>query len=82
MSYDWDASTDPNAQMYKAAERAASDAFFNVVLTRFGVTREDGGVCACLSSRGTETMNRYYSAGPCGNIPAEPARHAAYRLSR
>ena len=40
MSYDWDASTNPDAQAYKAAEHAATVAFYDIVLTRFGVTRE------------------------------------------
>jgi hypothetical protein len=41
MSYDWDASTHPDAQAFKEAERVASEAFFATLLPRFGVTREE-----------------------------------------
>jgi DnaJ-class molecular chaperone len=35
----------------------------------------------CPICRGHGSI-RYYSAGPCGNIPAEPARHAHHKARR
>jgi hypothetical protein len=62
MSYDWDASTHPDAQAFKEAERLAREAFFDVVLARFGVTREEYD--ATLAEAGKASEAAYKAAAP------------------
>jgi hypothetical protein len=38
--------------------------------------------CAWCDGRAAPKTNRYYSAGPCGNIPSEPARPAHHKARR